>query len=108
MAFREGLYKVEFSTQRGLGAGVAVLLDGKIRGGDSSMYYVGSYKLNGDAFNAEVAVKRHAPGLQSVFGIDEVTIQLSGRIAGDSGALEGRAKEIPTASFRATLKRISD
>lgn len=39
-----GLYRVTFRTPLGEGAGVAVLLDGKIRGGDSAFAYSGRYQ----------------------------------------------------------------
>ncbi len=55
---KDGLYNIEFATHLGSGAGVVVLRDGKIRGGDSSMYYVGDYSLDGDAVRASVSVSR--------------------------------------------------
>jgi hypothetical protein len=108
MAFREGLFKVEFSVASGRGAGVVVLLGGKVRGGDTSMYYVGSYALKEDNFNALIDVRRHTPGLQSVFGVDNVNLRLSGHIAGDAGVLQGDAVQAPGVMFRATLTRIAD
>jgi hypothetical protein len=108
MAFREGLYKVEFSAGAGRGAGVVVLLGGRVRGGDTSMYYIGSYTLKEDNFNATIDVRRHTPGMQSVFGVDNVNLRLSGRIAGDNGVMQGDAAQAPGVMFRATLTRIAD
>ncbi len=39
---KDGLYRVEFQTQRGAGAGVVFLEGGALRGGDSQMFYTGS------------------------------------------------------------------
>jgi hypothetical protein len=44
---QNGLYWVEFRTPLGSGAGVVVLQDGNLRGGDSSMYYFGTYTETG-------------------------------------------------------------
>jgi len=108
MAFREGLYKVEFGTRTGQGAGVVILLGGTVRGGDTAMYYTGSYVLKEDNFNATIDVQRHTAGMQSVFGVDKVNLRLSGRIAGDVGVMQGDAVQAPGATFRATLTRIAD
>jgi len=66
------LYKVEFGTPLGSGTGVVVIEGGKLRGGDSSMYYVGSFAISGDQISASVATNRHTsvPGVQPVFGRD--------------------------------------
>lgn len=37
----EGLYKVLFQTQLGQGTGVVTVREGRLRGGDSVMYYTG-------------------------------------------------------------------
>jgi hypothetical protein len=108
MAFREGLYKVEFSTSTGQGAGVVTLLDGRVRGGDAAMYYTGSYALEEDNFNATIDVQRHTAGMQSVFGVDKVTLRLSGHFAGDDGVMQGDAAQRPGVRFSATVKRIAD
>lgn len=42
-----GLYKIAFETPSGTEYGVAYLQDGKLRGGDSGMAYVGSYSMDG-------------------------------------------------------------
>lgn len=105
---KNGLYKVEFQTPLGAGAGVAILTDGAIRGGDSAMYYAGSYQLEGGKFTAKVLSARHSAGAQSVFGKDRVNIQLSGTATDDSAQCRGTASEAPGISFQAVLKRISD
>jgi hypothetical protein len=78
---KDGLYKVEFRTPLGMGAGVVVLQGGQVRGGDSRTYYVGSYSESSSQFSAKVKVDTHTnfPGLSSVFGRDRVNISLRGR-----------------------------
>lgn len=107
---KDGLYKVHFKTPAGQGAGVVILTGGKLRGGDSSIYYSGNYAIAGDQFTAQVATDAHTkfPGIASVFGVDRVTISLTGKVAGDSAQMSGTAPEAPGLSFQATLTRISD
>jgi hypothetical protein len=108
MANRDGLYAVQFQTQMGTGTGVVYLHDGILRGGDSMIYYTGDYQLNGDAFSAEVTTNAHArpPGMQSVFGRDNVHITLKGNFSGDDASLTGTAKEAPGVQFTARVKKI--
>lgn len=105
---RDGLYKVAFQTPLGAGAGVVVLQDGKLRGGDSSMYYVGSYSETGSQFSAEVASSRHTQGLPSVFGKDNVRISLKGTSQSDSAQMTGTSPDAPGVRLQATLTRLGD
>lgn len=107
---KDGLYKVAFQTPLGQGSGVVVLQGGKLSGGDSAMYYVGNYTLNADKFTAEVRTDAHsqAPGMQPVFGRDQVTIRLTGTTDGDTAKTTGTAPEAPGVSFQASLTRLSD
>lgn len=105
---RDGFYGVKFKTPNGEGAGVVVLANGQLRGGDSALAYSGTFKQDGDAFTASVTTSRHAQGLSSVFGVDTVTISLSGKTAGDSANCTGTAAQAPGLTFQAVLTRISD
>lgn len=107
---RDGLYCVVFSTQIGQGAGVVVLQAGRLWGGDSSMYYVGSYKVEGGAFTASVRVGKHtdSPGTRSVLGVDKGNLSLSGTFTDDSVQTDGTVAEMPNVSFRAALQRLCD
>jgi hypothetical protein len=107
---KNGLYKVHFKTPLGEGFGVVVAENGKMRGGDSSIYYVGSYQVDGDNLTATVETDAHSryPGSGSVFGRDQVTIQISGKVAGDVVTTRGSSPQAPGVSFNATLSRLSD
>ena len=107
---QNGLYKVSFQTPSGGGDGVVVLTDGELRGGDAILYYAGTYTQNGDQFSAQVAIDRHSntPGMESVFGIDLVTISIVGTSQGDTVQLTGVAAESPGISFQASLTRLCD
>ncbi|MHB8382989.1 MAG: hypothetical protein ACYDC3_11720 [Candidatus Binataceae bacterium] len=107
---KDGLYRVHFETQLGAGSGVVVLQAGKLRGGDSRTFYVGTYSENGSQFAAQVVTDKHSDtsGIFSVFGVDRAHITLTGTTSGDSTKMSGTATERPGIRFGATLTRISD
>ena len=106
---REGLYKVEFSTPLGMGYGVVHAKGGKMLGGDSSMYYVGSYTVESGTLTATIKVDRHSPALQTtVFGRDNVTIHVAGKVNGNAIAAKGTSPQAPGIGFQANLTHISD
>jgi hypothetical protein len=106
---QNGLYAAEFQTPLGKGSGVVMLLNGVLQGGDTMMYYRGTYSVDGNSFQAEVRTGAHAhpPGMSSVFGRDRVTIDLSGTFAGDSLTANGKAAEVPNVNFSTKLKLIA-
>jgi hypothetical protein len=104
----DGFYGVRFKTPRGEGAGVVVLSNGKLRGGDSALAYSGAFSQNEDAFTATVATSRHAQGMLSVFGVDAVNISLTGKSSSTSATCTGTATQAPGLALEAVLTRISD
>jgi hypothetical protein len=107
---KNGLYSVQFGTPLGTGAGVVILRDGTIRGGDSMMYYVGTYIVNGDQFTADIEVNIHTrqPNMVSVFGRDRVNVKLIGAFSGDAATLRGSSPQAPGVAFSAKLQKLSD
>ncbi|HEV2556856.1 MAG TPA: GrlR family regulatory protein [Bosea sp. (in: a-proteobacteria)] len=110
MPIQAGTYKAEFETQRGAGCGVVVIEAGRIRGGDSAMFYVGTYREEGDAVSAKVQVGRHSvmPTIENVFGLDNIEVDFSGSVVSGSLSLRGTSKVVPGIEMRAVLTRISD
>ena len=104
-----GLYKVRFETPRGNGTGVVVLQDGHLWGGDSSMFYSGTYTLHDSVFVAKLVTNVHtiAPHKPSIFGRDIVHISLNGSFSRDYGEVIGTAREVPDLEFRAELTKLS-
>lgn len=102
---KNGLYKVVFYTQRGNGAGVVVLHDGRLLGGDSMVAYVGSYERSDGMITATVEASTHTnvPGMENVFGIPNPKIQLAGRVSDDSATMGGTSPNAPGIKFQATL-----
>jgi hypothetical protein len=110
VAFESGLYVVRFGTPRGEGAGVAYLSDGKLRGGDSMMAYVGSYNEANGQLQADVRAYQHTdvPDMESVFGVDEVDIHLTGPISGGNAKLTGTAPQAPGVNLTVVMERLHD
>lgn len=105
---RDGLFKVSFQTERGVGAGVLVLDGGRLRGGDGATYFTGAYQIDGPRFTARVTVRRHSPGpgLRLLFGLETFTLDLAGDIVGDEALMRGTCEDAPEIRFSAVLHRL--
>jgi hypothetical protein len=107
-SLKNGVYRVHFRTPFGEGAGVT-LVDGILSGGDSGMFYIGSYEAGAGVITANVKTGRHTPGGESVLNIDDATIVLNGTTPSASTAIiTGAAKEAPNLLFQASLELISE
>ena len=100
---RDGKYAAWFRTPRGQGTGLVDLIEGRISGRDSFFTYGGSYQVDQQRFTAVLTVKRHAEGNPSVFGPDEVEVNLTGACGGAVATCSGTAREAPEIKFEATL-----
>ena len=106
-----GLYKIAFETPSGTEYGVAYLQDGKLRGGDSGMAYVGSYVIDGSLMSAELSVSqhRHVPGAVSALGFNDFKIEMHGLV--DDVAVFRLAGSSPLSSsirFQVRLSLLAD
>lgn len=102
---KNGLYKAKFSTPLGSGTGIVVANDGQFKGGDDTIYYTGQYTVDGGSIKASLTTGRHAAQGQSVFGVDAVTIQLSGPTTDTSAQMSGNHSGV---NFSATLNLICE
>jgi hypothetical protein len=100
---RDGKYAAWFRTPRDQGTGIVHLTQGRISGSDSFFTYGGSYQVDRDRFTAVLTTRRHADGMPTVFGPDEVEVNLSGVCNGAMATCSGRAKEAPDVLFEVTL-----
>lgn len=103
-----GEYAVWFRTPLGEGTGVVLLEDGAVTGRDSVIAYTGSYRQTGDAFSADISIKRHSPGQLSVFGIDDVDIRLQGTSSRAIACCSGKSLQPPGMAFEVTMIRMKD
>ena len=111
MSLTNGLYKVEFSTALGSGAGIVTITSGKIQGGDSRMFYIGEYSVGTDgSFSAVVRVATHskAAGMWSVIGMDNGTLKLTGRASAEIVAATAVLVENQSIQMETNLTRLTD
>lgn len=87
------------------GSGVVVILDGTLKGGDSLMYYVGTFKETENQFTADFYARKHTDrtDIRSVFGLDEVHLTVQGTSTDTSVDVTGTAAEVPEVQFQAQL-----
>ena len=106
----DGFYKVEFGTPRGHGFGVATMKDGQLSGGDSSMYYKGTYSAEGNSFTAKIEIGTHSvvPGVTSVLGASQATLAVSGTIEGTRMNGTGHSPQAPGVTLKFILSRLPD
>jgi hypothetical protein len=101
---KEGKYAAWFRTARAEGTGIVHLAQGRISGSDSFFSYGGSYRFDDDRhFTAVLTTRRHADGPPTVFGLDEVEVELSGVYSGAMATCSGTAREAPDVRFEVTL-----
>jgi hypothetical protein len=87
----EGFWIIKFTAAQIYGSGVAVFSDGKVYGGETGFYYLGTYEADGDVVKARVLIRNFDPTIPSGFGIlgdyeMDVSAMLEGdTMTGDSG-----------------------
>jgi hypothetical protein len=90
MLIMDGLWTIEFGSTAGrFGAGVVVLRDGIIMGGDNGYFYLGTYELLGPReFEAVLNVTPFVEGIESVFLTlgRNIQLKLSGALTSDGHA----------------------
>lgn len=103
----EALWSVEFvSNVEGVGAGVAVFETGRVLGGDSAFTYIGTYKSNSGALEAEIVVSKYHNNGFSVFGdLQKFTLHLTGIPKHDTFDVQGHVVENPTLKIVVRLTR---
>jgi hypothetical protein len=105
---QEGDYSVWFRTPSGTGTARVRAEGGRIIGGDAFIEYKGQYRFEGKSFKAVISTERHTDGPPTWFGIDEVTIRVSGRSTGRIVAGAGTVDQCPGLPLEVTLMRIED
>ena len=106
-----GLWTIKFiSGTQNMGAGVIVIVDNMILGGDSQYFYAGPASVVNDVVNADIAVKVHTKiqGCQSIFGpIDAFNLMLTGKINPAGMVLQGRVKELSGGAITVLCTRVA-
>ncbi len=102
----EQLWSLEFvSKMSAEGGGIVVLEKKKILGGDNNYFYVGSYDLKGNNFNATINIKHYHGVYNPIFGkLEEFILKLVGEYDEDEMFLTGNILEDPTRELHVRLK----
>ena len=108
----EAMWQVNFGAtpqgEVGFGAGVIVIETGRILGGDSSFYYLGTYSIAGDDVTCEIEVRRHAAGHPSVLGKDDSKLKLRAKLNDQTMLFVGTDAENPMVKFQAEIRRLAE
>jgi hypothetical protein len=100
---KDGEYTAWFRTRLGQGTGRVFLSEGRISGEDAFISYGGTYAVNGSEFVATLTTRRHTAGRSTVFGIDEVEIQLAGTASGRFASCSVELAQVPGLIFEVIL-----
>jgi hypothetical protein len=65
----DGLWIVQFTGKQILGTGVVVFSNGKLLGGETGFYYLGTYESDGKMVKARAMIRNFDPTIPSGFGI---------------------------------------
>ncbi len=104
-----GLYKTEFQTVHGTGRGVLYVRDGQMLGGNSAFAFIGTFVDRGDTITVDISTIRHNddPNFRPLFGIDVITLKLTGHPTAVGYAFEGGTEQLPGIAFRSVMTRIN-
>jgi hypothetical protein len=105
---RDGEYTAWYRTSQGQGAGRVFLSEGRISGEDSFITYGRTYAVNGSQFTATLTTRRHTAGRATVFGIDEVEIQLAGTASARFASCAGEVAQVPGMILEIILIPVSE
>jgi len=100
----EGLWTASMSAPGEFGGGVIVFETGRVFGGDSSMYYTGSYQAGGGKVTVQVRVRKHhdITGISPFAGIDDALFEIKATIESDT-----KMKYVATVVKPKTGKQVS-
>ena len=103
----EALWTFKFITNESVvGAGVAVLETGRVFGGDSEYYFVGTYQIHGGEITVEVESTHYGQTPHSMFGPAKVlNLRFSGPLKQPTTVLQGNLVEAPEKRMSLHLTR---
>ena len=92
----EALWSVTFVVPGGnYGAGVVVLENGTVRGGDSNYFYVGNFRFKDDVVIAEASINHYFGPFNNVFGnVQKTHVTLSGTPSYEGFELIGKSTDL--------------
>ena len=105
-----GLWTIEFiSTMNRFGAGILVLNNGRLLGGDNGYYYLGNYEVKDNNVQGNVDIIRFNKNIISVFGdVDQFSLTFAGQIKPDSVEAVASFGNTPDLKIRIICKKKVD
>src|SRR5690242_8510496 len=80
----DGLWIVRYAGPQGDGAGIVVLTNGRVLGGDNGFTYAVNFEFNKPIFKAKVAVKNFDTAVPNVLGVvGDFNLVIEGTLQGD-------------------------
>jgi hypothetical protein len=108
----QGLWTAIFSSGSVAGGGVVYLSDGKLIGGDSQYYYIGTYRFNAATLHleADITVMPFVAGAISVFGfqVARYDLKLSGALTSSEATVVGTLPLAPQLRLNVKLVKRLD
>jgi hypothetical protein len=107
----QGLYKFAFKTVRSTGRGVMfATADGKLYGGNSGYFFIGSYSECEGLIRSELKMSRHNhdPNYVPTLPVDHAIMTFEGRHEGNEVRLSGGTAALPGIVFTTILTPIED
>lgn len=99
----DGFWLLQYEGIQGNGGGVLVLLNGRVFGGDSAYYYMGSYQTIGPTLKARVQVRKFLPGVANALGVEgDFELDVVGAVEGN--VIRGTASLVSTAGPGIAIK----
>ena len=100
----EGLWIVQYAGMEGKDAGVVVLTQGKVLGGDNAFTYIGTYRQIENGLEASVLVQNYNSSIGNVLGIKgDFTLVLRVKSV-SSGVMEGEGTTPAAPGFGLKVK----
>jgi hypothetical protein len=91
------------------GAGVVVLLDGTILGGNSSYYYTGTYLMDGPSFRGRMTATHFFGDLSKIFGpLRSIRLVVEGTGTEQVIMAQGFAPTEPSRRINIRLQRVKE
>jgi len=79
----DGLWIVKLTAPQITGSGVVVFANGKVFGGETGFYYLGTYDDDGGVVKARIVVRNFDPNIPSGFGAGDYDMDVSAIMQGD-------------------------
>ncbi len=90
----DGFWTAKFTSEQISGSGVVVFVNGKVFGGETGFYYLGTYDADDRVLKARIVVRNFDPNMPSGFGIPgdykiEVSAMLQGEVMAGTAVVTG-------------------